>query len=139
MWYQQVLEFLRAVVVFLHLLRLLHFPELPLANVHLKIVHLDFYFNKTFCLHLKIPTSDVFPKRFFIERSILYDLYLSPSKYITVSTMCSKIFGPAMFPSFVTWPIIIIVIFLVLQSALKYCSILVSEKRFRLNWLLSGE
>ena len=57
---------------------------------------------RPFCVISKIPTSDVLPNLFFIERKILYDLYLSPSNCMTVSTMCSKIFGPAMLPSFVT-------------------------------------
>ena len=41
------------------------------------------------------------------------------SKYKTVSTICSKTLGPAIFPSFVTCPIIIVVIFL---FGLETCS-----------------
>ena len=52
------------------------------------------------------PISFVEPKRFLTPRSILYDSYLSPSKYSTVSTICSKVRGPATAPSFVTCPTI---------------------------------
>jgi len=37
---------------------------------------------------------------------ILSSLLASPSKYKTVSTICSKILGPAIEPSLVIWPII---------------------------------
>ena len=50
------------------------------------------------------PTSEVAPKRFFTERSKRYAWKRSPSRYSTVSTICSSTRGPAMAPSFVTWP-----------------------------------
>ena len=62
-----------------------------------------------------IPTSFVEPNLFFTPLTILYEKYLSPSMYSTVSTICSKTLGPAIFPSLVTCPIIIVVIFLDLQ------------------------
>ena len=52
----------------------------------------------------KTPISGVEPKRFFIALKIRYECPFSPSKYITVSTMCSSDFGPAIAPSLVIWP-----------------------------------
>ena len=63
-----------------------------------------------------IPISFVEPNLFFTPLNILYEKYLSPSKYKTVSTICSNTLGPAIFPSFVTCPIIIVVIALDLQT-----------------------
>ena len=37
-------------------------------------------------------------------RSTRYGRVLSPSKYSTVSTICSMTLGPAMAPSLLTWP-----------------------------------
>ena len=48
------------------------------------------------------PISLVEPKRFLTPRIILYAACLSPSKYKTVSTICSKTLGPATTPSLVT-------------------------------------
>ena len=62
------------------------------------------------CLISNIPISFVEPNLFFTPLKILYEKYLSPSKYRTVSTICSKTLGPAILPSFVTCPIIIVVI-----------------------------
>ena len=50
------------------------------------------------------PISLVEPNRFFTARKIRWLWWRSPSKYSTQSTMCSKTFGPANAPSFVTWP-----------------------------------
>ena len=63
------------------------------------------------CVISKIPTSLVEPKRFLKPRSILSSREESPSKYSTTSTICSKILGPAIEPSFVICPIIKIHIF----------------------------
>ena len=52
----------------------------------------------------KTPTSFVDPKRFFTARSTRKNRLRSPSNCSTVSTMCSSTRGPAMAPSFVTWP-----------------------------------
>ena len=52
----------------------------------------------------KTPISITEPNLFLTARSILKGCPLSPSKYRTVSTMCSRTFGPAIAPSFVTWP-----------------------------------
>ena len=52
------------------------------------------------------PISLVEPNLFFTPRSILYEACLSPSKYSTVSTICSSTLGPATTPSFVTCPTI---------------------------------
>ena len=54
----------------------------------------------------KIPISLVDPKRFLTARKIRKLWCFSPSKYKTVSTICSSIRGPAIEPSFVTWPTI---------------------------------
>ena len=43
----------------------------------------------------KIPISKVDPNRFFILLSNLCEEILSPSKFITVSTKCSRVLGPA--------------------------------------------
>ena len=59
-----------------------------------------------FSLISKIPTSLVEPNRFLNPRSIRSSRLESPSKYSTTSTMCSKIRGPAIEPSFVIWPMI---------------------------------
>src|SRR5439155_648560 len=50
------------------------------------------------------PISSTDPKRFFTARNSRWSSVLSPSKYSTVSTMCSSVLGPAMPPPFVTWP-----------------------------------
>src|SRR3989338_1522965 len=54
----------------------------------------------------KTPTSLVEPKRFLVDRRTRYVEYRSPSKYNTVSTICSMTRGPASMPSLVTWPMI---------------------------------
>ena len=61
----------------------------------------------SFCIS-NIPISLVDPNLFLTLLKILYEKYLSPSKYKTVSTICSNTLGPAIFPSFVTCPIIIV-------------------------------
>ena len=43
----------------------------------------------------KTPISSVAPKRFLIVRNRRYWWFRSPSKYTTVSTMCSRMRGPA--------------------------------------------
>ncbi len=50
------------------------------------------------------PSSYVAPKRFLRLRRSRKPLADSPSKCSTVSTRCSRTFGPAKKPSFVTWP-----------------------------------
>ncbi len=52
----------------------------------------------------KTPISLTAPKRFLMARTSRKLLCVSPSKYSTVSTMCSSTRGPASEPSFVTWP-----------------------------------
>ena len=52
------------------------------------------------------PSSLTAPKRFLKARTSRYEECVSPSKYSTVSTMCSSTRGPASVPSLVTWPII---------------------------------
>ena len=54
------------------------------------------------CCISNTPISLVEPNLFFTARSILYEANLSPSKYSTVSTICSKTLGPATCPSLVT-------------------------------------
>ena len=54
----------------------------------------------------KTPISFVEPKRFFIALKILPDWLRSPSKYSTVSTICSITLGPAMSPPLFTCPTI---------------------------------
>ena len=53
---------------------------------------------------VKSPSSPVLPKRFFTPRSRRCSPWRSPSRYSTTSTMCSRVRGPAMAPSLVTWP-----------------------------------
>ena len=53
-----------------------------------------------------MPISLVEPYRFFTARKMRYGSVLSPSKYSTVSTICSITLGPAMAPSLFTWPTI---------------------------------
>ena len=53
-----------------------------------------------------IPTSFVLPKRFLNPLRSLSSEFKSPSKYRTVSTICSSTLGPAIEPSFVICPII---------------------------------
>ena len=50
------------------------------------------------------PISLTAPNRFLMARTNLKLLCVSPSKYNTVSTMCSSTRGPASAPSLVTWP-----------------------------------
>jgi hypothetical protein len=50
------------------------------------------------------PISFVEPKRFLTARRMRKAWPRSPSKYSTVSTICSSTRGPAMAPSLVTWP-----------------------------------
>ena len=50
------------------------------------------------------PTSSVEPNRFFVARRRRTAAYRSPSRVRTASTRCSSVFGPAIEPSFVTWP-----------------------------------
>jgi hypothetical protein len=50
------------------------------------------------------PISLTAPKRFLMARTRRKLLCVSPSKYSTVSTMCSSTRGPASAPSLVTWP-----------------------------------
>jgi hypothetical protein len=50
------------------------------------------------------PISLTAPKRFLMARTRRKVECVSPSKYSTVSTMCSSTRGPASAPSFVTWP-----------------------------------
>ena len=55
-----------------------------------------------FSVMAKTPNSFTAPKRFFAARIILKLELGSPSKYRTVSTICSKTLGPAKVPSLVT-------------------------------------
>jgi hypothetical protein len=50
----------------------------------------------------KTPISLVEPYLFFTALTILKMLCFSPSKYSTVSTICSSTLGPAIAPLFVT-------------------------------------
>ena len=52
----------------------------------------------------KTPISSVDPNRFFDARTSRSDADRSPSMESTASTRCSRVFGPARLPSFVTWP-----------------------------------
>ena len=52
----------------------------------------------------KQPISSTGPNRFFTARSSRSREPRSPSKCSTTSTMCSRARGPAIEPSFVTWP-----------------------------------
>ena len=47
---------------------------------------------------LKTPISSTLPNRFLIARRMRWSSIPSPSKYRTVSTMCSSVFGPAIPP-----------------------------------------
>src|SRR5690625_6374528 len=51
------------------------------------------------------PSSLTAPKRFLKARIKRNEEWVSPSKYNTLSTICSRILGPAKLPSLVTWPI----------------------------------
>ena len=71
-------------------------------------------------LHISnTPISLVEPNRFFTARSSRYEACRSPSKYRTVSTICSSTRGPATTPSFVTCPTIKIAIFSRLASCIS--------------------
>ncbi|MCY1539503.1 hypothetical protein D9M68_750930 [compost metagenome] len=50
------------------------------------------------------PSSLTAPKRFLKARISRCEECVSPSKYSTVSTICSSTRGPARLPSLVTWP-----------------------------------
>ena len=60
-----------------------------------------------FSVMANTPSSLTAPKRFLIARIRRNDDCVSPSKYNTVSTMCSSTRGPARLPSLVTWPTMI--------------------------------
>ena len=55
-----------------------------------------------FSVMAKTPISFTAPKRFLMARTSRKLLWVSPSKYSTVSTMCSNTRGPAKAPSLVT-------------------------------------
>jgi hypothetical protein len=57
-----------------------------------------------FSVIAKTPISLTAPKRFLTARTRRKLECVSPSKYRTVSTMCSITRGPASAPSLVTWP-----------------------------------
>ncbi|MNT08702.1 hypothetical protein D3C72_1434520 [compost metagenome] len=59
---------------------------------------------KPFSVMANTPSSLTAPKRFLMARTRRKLEWASPSKYSTVSTMCSSTRGPASAPSFVTWP-----------------------------------
>jgi hypothetical protein len=67
----------------------------------------------------KIHISEVAPNLFFSVLNILKLSYLSPSKYKTVSTICSRVFGQAKFPSFVMCQMIKTVVFVVLAKVTR--------------------
>jgi hypothetical protein len=59
---------------------------------------------RPFSVMANTPISFTAPKRFLMARTSRKLLCVSPSKYSTVSTMCSSTRGPASAPSLVTWP-----------------------------------
>ncbi len=59
---------------------------------------------RPFSVMANTPISLTAPKRFLMARTSRKLLCVSPSKYSTVSTMCSSTRGPASAPSLVTWP-----------------------------------
>ena len=59
---------------------------------------------RPFSVIANTPISLTAPKRFLIARTRRKLECVSPSKYSTVSTMCSSTRGPASAPSLVTWP-----------------------------------
>mmetsp|Transcript_6031 Transcript_6031/g.24077 ORF Transcript_6031/g.24077 Transcript_6031/m.24077 type:complete len:313 (-) Transcript_6031:3500-4438(-) len=59
---------------------------------------------RPFSVIANTPISLTAPKRFLMARTRRKLLCVSPSKYSTVSTMCSSTRGPASAPSLVTWP-----------------------------------
>ena len=67
----------------------------------------------------KQPTSSIGPKRFLIARTIRNRELRSPSKWSTTSTRCSSTRGPAIEPSFVTWPTITVVMLRVLATRIR--------------------
>lgn len=86
-------------------------PELPLLRLLLNLLGFHFFLILVFptgLLFLAFPRlpfrtfriSFVEPNLFFTPLSILYEKYLSPSRYSTTSTICSSTLGPAMFPFF---------------------------------------
>lgn len=52
----------------------------------------------------KTPISFTAPNLFFWHLSVLNLLSVPPSSMTEQSTQCSRTFGPASVPSFVTWP-----------------------------------
>jgi len=66
---------------------------------------------------LKSAISPVEPNLFLRLLKILTSSYLSHSKNNTVSTKCSKVFGPARFPSLVTCQIMMIVVLVDFQKS----------------------
>ena len=67
----------------------------------------------------KQPTSSTGPKRFFIARTMRNRELRSPSKCSTTSTTCSSTRGPAIEPSLVTWPTMIVVMLRVLATRIS--------------------
>ena len=67
----------------------------------------------------KQPISSAGPKRFLIARTRRSVECRSPSKEITTSTRCSRVRGPAIAPSLVTWPTRIVVIPRLLETAVR--------------------
>ena len=59
---------------------------------------------RPFSVMANTPISLTAPKRFLMARTRRKLEWVSPSKYSTVSTMCSSTRGPASAPSLVTWP-----------------------------------
>jgi len=71
---------------------------------------------------LKIAISFVVPNLFFKLLKILISSYLSHSKYKTVSTKCSKVFGQARFQSLFTCQIITIVVLVDFPKSTRFCA-----------------
>jgi hypothetical protein len=70
-----------------------------------------------FSVIVKIPISEVGPNLFFKALNILKLSYLSHSKYNTVSTICSSVFGHAKFQSLFICHIINIAVLVVFANA----------------------
>ncbi len=68
------------------------------------------------------PISLTAPKRFLMARTSRKLLWVSPSKYSTVSTMCSSTRGPASAPSLVTWPTSTIAVPLALAARVRWAA-----------------
>ena len=98
----------------------------PLTGLsdRVKKIELGFFTSfKPVSIMANTPNSFTAPNRFLMPRKVRKRLSLSPSSMMEQSIMCSKTFGPASEPSFVTWPTKNKTVLLCLAKRVKYAAL----------------